>query len=271
MKSHDEMRTEAWKTLRQGGWVTRFLVLWLVLLMLFVLVQGCWNQATLAWGIQTWSAFLQAKAKALASGLDFTVPSRAIAFSMTQASAFETFFTCILNGLLSFALASLFLRAAKGEQRDWLAASFGGFKCPLGVAWLYFRYTIQVALWSMLFFVPGLIAIYRYSQCWNLKVEHPDWSAGRCLAESGRIMKGNKWRRFAFDCSYWRPITLVMLGLLGVTVLSVIPIFGRRIDTLLLFLIGLATGWGSIVLAVYMSIGQALFYLDVKGDDGSAL
>jgi len=232
MKSHDEMRTEAWTTLRHGGWVTRFLVLWLVLLMLFALVQGCWMQARPVLG-------------------KVTLP-------------FETFFSCILNGLLAFALASLFLRAAKKENTDWLPAAFGGFKCPLGVAWLYFRYTIQVALWSMLFLVPGIIAIYRYCQCWNLKVEHPDWSAGQCLAESGRIMMGHKWRRFAFDCSYWKPITLVMLGLLGVTVLSVIPIFGRRIDTLLLFLLGLVTCWGSIVLTVYMSIGQALFYLDVR-------
>lgn len=236
MKSYDAMRAEAREKMREGGWVRRFVGLWLVVMLIGALVQGCLFQARLALG-------------------QLTTP-------------FEVFFSCVLNGLLSFALASLFLRAAKGEQRDWLAPSFGGFKCPLGVAWLYFRYALQVTLWSLLFVIPGVIAIYRYCQCWNLKVEHPDWSAGECLAESGRIMKGQKWRRFAFDCSYWRPITLVMLGLLGVTVFSVlpvIPVVGRRIDMLLIFLLGLATCWGSIILTVYMSIGQALFYLDVKG------
>jgi len=233
MKSYDAMRAEAREKMREGGWVRRFLGLWIVVMLIGALVQGCLFQARLVLG-------------------QLTTP-------------FEVFFSCVLNGLLSFALASLFLRAAKGEQGDWLAASFGGFKCPLGVAWLQFRISIQVALWSLLFVIPGIIAIYRYCQCWNLKVEHPDWSAGQCLAESGRIMKGQKWRRFAFDCSYWRPITLLLVALLAMTIVAVTPM-PNLLGGVLIFLLGIAACWGSIILTVYLSIGQALFYLDVKGE-----
>jgi len=248
--------------------VARFLIVWVVLMAFCGLVRYAWDAAVVKMGIQTWTMFLQAKAEKVASGLDLTVPSRAIAVSMTEASAFEAFMTCILSGIFGFAAAGTFLRAAKGVREHWFRLAFGGFKCPLDVAWLYFRLMLQITLWSLLFVLPGVMAYYRYCQAWNLKVENPDWSAGKCLAESARLMDGHKARRFALDMSYWRPITWLLLGLLTMVVCRVFqPVLGA-LGGAIAFALSIACMWGTAVLAVYMSIGQALFYLGLT--DGPA-
>jgi len=267
LKTSGEIRATAWKTLCEGRWVTKYLLVAMALMVVFGIFQYGWNQAVEAMGIQTWSMFFDAKLKAMQSGLDLAVPSRAIALRMTEASAFEMFISCIVNGIFCFAAAGLLLRAAKGEGEGWFAKAFGGFKFPLGVAWLYFRLFFQILLWSLLFVIPGVMAYYRYCQCWNLKVENPDWPAGKCLAESARLMDGHKARRFALDLSYWKPIALLLMGVIAWPILVTVGAelvgrgaFGRIIGFALLS----ACIWGGIVLTVYMVIGHALFYLDLK-------
>jgi len=272
MKSSDEIRSESWKSLREGGWVTKYLVVVMALMAVFAIFQYAWGHAVETMGIQTWSMFFDAKVKAIRAGLDLTVPSRSIALRMTEASAFEAFVSCILNGIFSFAAVGLFLRAAKGVRTGWFGAAFGGFRWPLGVAWLYFRYVLQISLWSLLFVVPGVTAYYRYCQCWMLKVENPDWSAGKCLAESCRMMQGHKAQRFALDMSYWKPITLILFGFLSAAVLLTLPEVGAlpqfaTVIRMACFAVLLACCGGAIVLAVYMAIGHALFFLDLKNGE----
>lgn len=267
MKSYSEYRAAAWKTIREGNWVMKYLVVWLTMMAVIGFVSGILDQAAATMEIQTWGMFLVAKAQALQSGLDLSVPSRTIALRMTEASAFKVFVSSIFNGISIFAVCGLFLRAAKGEREGWFSKAFDGFKCPLGVAWLYFRMALQIALWSLLFVIPGIMAYYRYCQCWNLKIESPDWPAGKCLAESARMMDGHKARRFALDLSYWKPITLWLLGLLALTILTGLGTAANFPSVFSIVFCALAAAclWGGIVLAVYMSIGQALFYLDLKG------
>jgi len=262
MKTSDEYRATAWKKTREGRWTLKFLTVWMALAAFYGVVESCWKEAVERMGIQTWTMFFEAKAKAMASGLDLAVPSRAMALRMCEASAFEAFVGCIFSGLVAFAVAGLFLRAAKDDGARWFLRALGGFRYPLDVAWLHFRYVLQVLLWSLLLVVPGVIAAYRYCQCWNLKVEHPDWSAGRCLSESGLLMRDRKWSRFALDCSFWKPITLLMLGFLGLALLGALPLSGvlRGVGALVLSVV---CCWGAVALGAWMSISQALFYLDL--------
>ena len=81
---------------------------------------------------------------------------------------------------------------------------------------LYLLYTIKVWLWSLLFVVPGIIATFRYAQCFYLQVDHPDWGASQCIRESSRLMRGNKWKLFCVQLSFigWMilasiPVTIV--------------------------------------------------------------
>ena len=95
------------------------------------------------------------------------------------ATAFQMFITFIFGGIAVYGITCVVLKAAKEDERGWCRDSMGGFVRPLGVAWLGFVLFVRIFLWSLLLLVPGMIATYSYSQCWNLKVEHPDWGASK--------------------------------------------------------------------------------------------
>lgn len=290
MKSSDEIRAEAWKICRSRGCFWTFFVVWTAFSMFFGLVRECWQQAITSMGIQTWTMFMQAKAKALLSGLDLTVPSRAVAWRMTGASAFELFVSCIVVGIVAFGLFGFFVRAAKGDMTHWFGRSLEGFKRPLDVAWLHLLFALRcVIAFVAFYFVPvvcgallggmlqlvlaflgtvlALLAVvavfYRYCQCWNLKVENPDWPACQCLRESARMMKGNLWRRIKLDCSYWKPATLWLTGALTASVLHM-ALPAQPMVEFAKVVLGAVCSIGFVVLLACMGIGQALFYLDLK-------
>jgi len=290
MKSSDEIRAEAWKICRSRGCFWAFFVTWTVLSMFFGLVRECWQQAISSMGIQTWTMFMQAKAKALLSGLDLAVPSRAVAWRMTGASAFELFVSCIVVGIIAFGLSGFFMRTAKGDMSRWFIRSLEGFRRPLDLAWLHLHFSLRcVIAFAVFYFVPvvcgaflggvfqlalafggtvlalfGVVVVfYRCCQCWNLKVENPDVTACQCLRESARMMKGNMWRRFKLDCSYWKPATLWFVGVLTAAALQIAPGLPLVVE-FFKFALGIACSIGFVVLLTYYGIGQALFYLDLK-------
>lgn len=82
--------------------------------------------------------------------------------------------------------------------------------------------SIYVALWSLLFFVPGIIKSYAYSMAFYIQQENSNKSASDCLSESQKLMKGHKWQLFCLDLSF---IGWYIVGSLcfGVGVFFVIP------------------------------------------------
>ena len=68
---------------------------------------------------------------------------------------------------------------------------------------MYLLYSVKVYLWSLLFVVPGIIAVYRYSQCFYLRVDHPDWTASQCINESKRLMRGNKGKLLCLQLTFF--------------------------------------------------------------------
>lgn len=290
MKSSSEIRAEAWTICRTRGCVWAFFVVWTVLSMFVGLVREFWSQAVASMGIQTWGVFLPAKFSAMMSGMDLTVPSRAMAIQMAVASAFEVFVSCIVIGICAFGLSGFFLRSARGDMARWFGRSLGGFALPLDVAWLHLHVTIRaVAAFAATFLafavggqfaggtvrtavllaglavslVAVLFVFYRYCQCWYLKVDNPGWTALQCLRESGRMMKGNLWRRFCLDCSYWKPALLWLIGMLVAAIVEDAPV-APQVAGFVKFALGVACSIGFFVLAAYVGIGQALFYRDLK-------
>ena len=119
-------------------------------------------------------------------------------------------------------------------------------------------------------FAIGAIPFYRYRFLFLFKAEHPDWSAGACLRSCKALMEGHKWQSFKLDCSYWKPITLVLVAFffivcgifLAIALKDVVAIAALvGLVTLLLFFITLA---GAIVLGQYIGVGQGFFYQDLK-------
>lgn len=72
-----------------------------------------------------------------------------------------------------------------------------------------------VALWSLLFIIPGIIASYRYSMTSYIMVEHPEYGALDAISYSKEMMVGNKWRLFCMQLSFigWGFLCLLTLGI----------------------------------------------------------
>ena len=73
-------------------------------------------------------------------------------------------------------------------------------------------------LWSLLFVIPGIIKAYEYRLVPYIFAENPDMKYSDILAESSKLMKGNKWKTFVLDLSFigWELLSLCTCGLLSV-------------------------------------------------------
>ena len=77
---------------------------------------------------------------------------------------------------------------------------------------------VLVFLWSLLLFVPGVVAHYSYSQAMYLLIDDPTKSPVQCLRESRRMMDGHKMELFELDLSF-----------LGWYLLSLFPALGYAV------------------------------------------
>ena len=127
-----------------------------------------------------------------------------------------------------------------------LWSMLGAFPAILLCAWWFMGHTpeyegmVILAGFVLLASFPGWIAYYRYAMTPYVLAEFPDLSVMDALRESKRLMKGNKWRMFCLQLSFW-----------GWIVLSVFTF-----------------GIGYIWLFPYMSAANAAFYMDVTGRAG---
>ena len=99
-----------------------------------------------------------------------------------------------------------------GDYRDLL----DGFLFFGKILLIFIVSTVLTALWSMLFFFPGIVAHYRYRQAYYILLETPDKTAMQCIRESKRLMRGNKLDLFLLDLSFigWYLLDLLVVLLI---------------------------------------------------------
>ena len=256
MTSYAEMRSRAWIALFERRW------LWKIIMVSIFFGAANFAQSlayTMAcdWcGVRTMSDYnFECKMARINKEPPPPPPTREEMPTFVACSALEYFLTFLFAGLTCFGGSRATLDAARDEpDRRTLRRSLVCFAQPFGVAWLAFRIWLQVSLWSLLLIIPGIIAAYRYSCAWQLKCDHPDWSAGKCIAESGRLMAGNKMRAFMFHMSYWAAILVPIVPLVA----AVLAIFVGSLalaGVLVLVFLALMTFVGC-----YMGVGWAVFY-----------
>ncbi len=70
-------------------------------------------------------------------------------------------------------------------------------------------------LWSLLFFIPGIIASYRYAMAPFIQAEHPEYTASESIDASKQMMDGHKWELFCLDLSFigWSLLCIFTLGI----------------------------------------------------------
>lgn len=122
---------------------------------------------------------------------------------------------CLIIGSgVSVGYAKLNLDIVDGAEASigTVFSMFGRWKTAL---WSRILIGIRVMLWSLLFVIPGIVASYSYAMVGFVLADHPEMSASEALAESKRIMRGNRWRLFCLNLSFigWSFLCLFTFGI----------------------------------------------------------
>lgn len=121
--------------------------------------------------------------------------------------------------------------------------------------WLYLRMAVQIFLWSLLLFIPGMIAAIRYSMAPYYLAENPEITAGEALERSKATMEGQKMTYFSLVISF---VGWTLLALLAETYLG-------DVNYVLGTVVGLAI---QVWVAAYQSAAVAAFYRVVSEKNG---
>ncbi|MDE5549458.1 MAG: DUF975 family protein [Clostridia bacterium] len=126
----------------------------------------------------------------------------------------------LLSGPLELGMNKVSLNVVRGEKVE-VATVFDGFKDFSRAIVLQITNEIFIALWSLLFVIPGIIKTYSYSMSYFILLDNPEMSANDARKKSMEMMKGNKWRLFCLQFSYigWILLSALTLGILELWVM----------------------------------------------------
>ena len=102
------------------------------------------------------------------------------------------------------------------DSKPSFADAFSGFKVKyLRNCGTLFLMGIKLALWSMLFVIPGIIKSFEYAMIPYILADNADISSKEAFQKARQMMKGNKWRLFKLDFSFigWYALCCLTLGL----------------------------------------------------------
>lgn len=91
---------------------------------------------------------------------------------------------------------------------------FNGFEYFFKALGLMIVMGVFVFLWSLLFIIPGIIAVFRYSQAFFILADDPSKGIMECINESKYRMNGNKGKYFCLNLSFIGWMILSMLPVL---------------------------------------------------------
>ena len=147
----------------------------------------------------------------------------------------------ILTGPITFGLYLTFIDAVRTKKEITFDLAFEGFKNFSATLLLGLMQGLFVALWILLFvipgmiiaiillsvfqtitvtpwialcFIPGIIKYYSYSMAYYIMADHPEYTWREALRDSKAMMKGNKWKFFCLDFSFigWYIVGFLCLG-----------------------------------------------------------
>lgn len=142
----------------------------------------------------------------------------------------------VIGGAIKLGICAFHLNLFHRRKARFLDL-FSNFDRLVRGLWMQIVTSFFIFLWTLLFVIPGIIAVYRYAMVPYLLAEFQDLSVMDAMRESKRLMKGNKWRLFCLHFSY--------------------------IGWMLLCL--LTGGIGNLWLSPYTYAGETAFYMMVTG------
>ena len=122
----------------------------------------------------------------------------------------------LVTGPLAVGVTSVFVFLLRGKNAIDIEDMFSGFKNNFGRNLLLgFLANLFIALWSLLFIIPGIVKTYAYSMAYYIANEHPEYDWKVCLDESQRLTRGHKLDLFVLDLSFigWYIVGAMCLGI----------------------------------------------------------
>ena len=139
-----------------------------------------------------------------------------IVSALTGVAAFTYVGSIIVAGPLSYGLSKILLKAVREQDsKVELGDVFKGFTEDFGGTLITgLLVTLFTILWSLLFFIPGIIKMYSYSMSFYIKADHPEYTAKQCIDESRKMMNGHKMELFLLQLSFigWMFVGALCLG-----------------------------------------------------------
>ena len=150
--------------------------------------------------------------------------------------------TLVLGGPLMVGLVAIFLSIIRTSSAR-IEDLFSGFSEDFVSRMLaYILYSVFIALWSLLFVIPGIVKSYSYAMTFYIMRDNPGIGANEAITRSRQMMDGHKWQLFCLHFSF-----------IGWILLSIVT-----------------CGIGVIFVAPYMEAANAAFYESIKNEmDGN--
>ena len=132
-----------------------------------------------------------------------------------------TFFFSVLVSLAGLVLNGGYYIYCMGIRRG-AEMPYSTLADGLGVAgkliWCSIQMGVKIFLWSMLFWIPGIIAAYRYRFSYYNILTDASLTAGEAIRLSCQQTRGMKWELFVLDLSFlgWGLLSALTFGLLNV-------------------------------------------------------
>lgn len=132
-----------------------------------------------------------------------------------------TFFFSMLVSLVGLVLNGGYYIYCMGIRRG-AEMPYATLADGLGVAgkliWCAIQMSVKIFLWSMLFWIPGIIAVYRYRFAYYNILTDGSLTAGGAIRLSCQQTSGMKWQLFVLDLSFigWSLLSALTMGLLNV-------------------------------------------------------
>ena len=122
----------------------------------------------------------------------------------------------IVGAIFSLASIGVYIKMSRSPEPVSFSDFLQGFndwaRAALGILWK----SLWIFLWSLLFFIPGIIKSFAYSQTFFILSEYKEVSVTKALRISIEITKGHKWDLFVTYLSFlgWSILASFTAGIL---------------------------------------------------------
>ena len=125
----------------------------------------------------------------------------------------------LLSGAIELGLTKFFMELMRDGKTEF-NTGFTGFDRFVDTLVAELMKTIFIALWTLLFVIPGIIAAFRYSMVFYILADNPKMSGYAALQKSKEMMHGHKGELFGLELSFigWYLLCIVTFGLAAIYV-----------------------------------------------------